>query len=108
MVGPAPEASEVTVVALKCTNVHVEGFEKPQTFTPERMGVPSYARLQIPTRRPDATREILNVLEWLADQIRQLRRENIEQDWIYGSRLKTLIDAANLQLQPYTKSSTQK
>lgn len=101
------QLTEESVVALRKVGVPKEAFETRQNFTPERMGVPSYARLQIPTR-VDAAKEILNVLEWLSDQVRQLRRENIEQDWIYGSRLKTLVNAANLQLQPYTKSSTQK
>lgn len=89
-------------VTLRRTGVPPEQFDT-EMFSRERMGVPSYVRLQIPTSMASAA-EVLRVLEWLGDQVRLLRRENFDSDWKYGSRLKTLAGAANLQLQKYTKS----
>lgn len=84
-------------VALKKTGVPVQPFDPGNQFTPRRMGVPSYARLQVPTSIA-AGAEIVATLDDLRARIEALRRENITSEWRYGLRLQELVSLANHRL----------
>ncbi len=93
---------EATVVALKTHGVPPNPLEDPQ-FSPEDMGVRPLTRLQIPTGMGQAT-EVCKVLHDLIDQITDLRRLNLRQNYAYGLRLQSLISVANKRLSVLTKS----
>lgn len=98
---------EATVVALKTHGVQPNPLEDVQTFTPEEMGARPLARLQIPTQMGVAS-EICRVLHDLIDDINNLRRLNLRQEWQYSIRVARLVSVANKRLAVHTKSSKKK
>lgn len=102
----ADKLDEETVVALKMRGVTPQALEEPQ-FKPEDMGVRPLARLQIPTGMGAAT-EICKVLADLIDDINNLRRLNLRQEYSYSIRLQKLVSIANGRLSLYTKPSKRK